>query len=86
MRVPRQVFSNNTLAAATDLRKKGAVEDEGSDREKLLILYGTQTGTAEKFSRELAAEARDRYQGRVNVVVQDLDEYDGPTKLASVSN
>lgn len=100
-----QVFSGGKLSSgAVDLRKAHAKEDAGEGSERMLILYGTQTGTsalgrwlcfalrptkalprtgtAEKFARELAAEAKDRLGGAAQVVVQDLDEYDGPGRLA----
>jgi NADPH-ferrihemoprotein reductase len=49
----------------------------------VLVLYGTQTGTAERFAKELAKEMRENYGGSVPVQVVDAENYDGPSKLSS---
>ena len=47
------------------------------DRPKALILFGTQTGTAERFSKQLKAELAARYGEGNRYEVQDLEEIKG---------
>ena len=47
------------------------------DRPKALILFGTQTGTAERFSKQLKAELATRYGEGNKYEVQDLEEIKG---------
>lgn len=42
-------------------------------RQGVAILFGTQTGTAEKFAKTLAEDLKRRYPDTVNAVVRDLE-------------
>lgn len=46
-----------------------------TDSAVIRILYGTQTGTAERFSKQLAGELRKRFADALTVVVEDLENY-----------
>jgi NADPH-ferrihemoprotein reductase len=45
------------------------------------ILYGTQTGTAERFSKALGAELRRKYGDSTLVDVTDVENYKGEDRL-----
>ncbi|GIL91122.1 hypothetical protein Vretimale_9568 [Volvox reticuliferus] len=47
------------------------------------ILYGTQTGTAERFSKQLGNELRSRYGDSTIVDVRDVETYKPEQKLAT---
>ncbi|GLI60603.1 hypothetical protein VaNZ11_002776 [Volvox africanus] len=47
------------------------------------ILYGTQTGTAERFSKQLGNELRSRYGDSTTVDVRDVETYKAEQKLAT---
>lgn len=51
------------------------IAEEDSQKKRVMVLFGTQTGTAEGFAKTVGEEARNRYQGQVLVPVIKLDEY-----------
>ena len=59
------------------------VEAEADSKPVVRILYGTQTGTAERFSKSLGAELRRKYGESTTVDVMDVENYKNPqTRLA----
>ena len=66
----------NAKFSATALNTKQAVEDGDiisrmkAKNRNILILYGSQTGTAEDFSSNLAREAHKYEKMRVNIFEQ----------------
>lgn len=48
---------------------------EEDERPKVLILFGTQTGTAERFSKQLKAELAARYGDGNRYEVLDMEEF-----------
>jgi len=81
----------NSIYAATKAGKLGAGGGKGKmtlsvvanaaaekdARPSVRLLYGTQTGTAERFAKQLGAELRARYGGeaKVRVEVTDAEHY-----------
>jgi NADPH-ferrihemoprotein reductase len=58
------------------------MQDEASDtRDRCTILFGTQTGTAERFAKSLRAQLDSRYGGGTAFEVLDIEQYDGPAQL-----
>lgn len=49
--------------------------DSTSSKPVVRVLYGTQTGTAERFSKQLGNELRRKYGENTAVLVQDLENY-----------
>jgi NADPH-ferrihemoprotein reductase len=54
------------------------VEDR---RQRATILYGTQTGTAERFAKSLRAQLDSRYGVSTSFEVLDIEHYDAPSRL-----
>lgn len=65
---------------STLLRPSNA-EDPG--KPVVRILFGTQTGTAERFSKQLGNELRSRYGDSTTVDVRDVETYKPEQKLAT---
>lgn len=57
--------------------------DEGKTRVR--VLYGTQTGTAERFAKQLGNELRRKYGTTAVVDVIDLEKYNAEAKLQQES-
>ena len=62
---------------------KGAAGKASSEANKprVLVLFGTQTGTAERFSKQLKAELQTRYGDASTYDVVDLEDFNGPEQL-----
>lgn len=54
---------------------------EADNRPSVRILFGTQTGTAERFSKQLGNELRRKYGDAINVEVLDLEHYVAELRL-----
>lgn len=50
-------------------------------REKAVLLFGTQTGTAERFAKSLRAQLEGKYGGGTAFDALDIEQYDGPKSL-----
>lgn len=51
--------------------------------EVIRVLYGTQTGTAEKFAKQLATQLSERYGQHASFRAQDMETYDHVKQLGS---
>lgn len=71
-------------ALAGKAQTKGPAAETGSDASKprVLVLFGTQTGTAERFSKQLKTELQTRYGGASTYDVMDLEDFSGPDQLS----
>lgn len=55
------------------------MQDEG--KEKVTLLFGTQTGTAERFAKQLRTELQQRFGEQMLYNVIDIEEYAHEEKL-----
>lgn len=55
---------------------KGEEEGDDGGRVRLSVFYGTQTGTSERYAREVVAHARARYGDAVRARATDLETID----------
>lgn len=62
---------------------KGAAGKASSEANKprVLVLFGTQTGTAERFSKQLKTELQTRYGDASMYDVMDLEDFNGPEQM-----
>lgn len=74
-----KVSSTPPVAANSNVQR---ISLEDPTKPRLRILYGTQTGTAERFSKQLGAELRKKYGDSLVVSTVDLENYRGPDQLA----
>jgi NADPH-ferrihemoprotein reductase len=51
--------------------------------EVVRVLYGTQTGTAEKFAKQLVTQLSERYGQNASFRAQDMETYDHVKQLGS---
>ena len=58
------------------------VQDDQVTKQRYLLLYGTQTGTAERFSKQLKAELQVRYGNDCAFDVMDAEDYKTEERLA----
>lgn len=54
----------------------GGVEDVKSAAAQVLVLYGTQTGTAERFAKKIGAEVSSRFSEQAHVHLADIEDFD----------
>lgn len=68
-----------TNAKSTAKKHVEAVVDH---RSRCTILFGTQTGTAERFAKSLRSQLDSKYGANTAFDVVDIEHYDGPTRLS----
>jgi len=56
----------------------GGKENSGAD--SVLVLYGTQTGTAERFAKSVSAELSSRFGDKAHVHLADVENFDFKTE------
>jgi sulfite reductase alpha subunit-like flavoprotein len=64
------------IRAQAAREEEGKYENESDDRQIVRLFFGTQTGTAEKFAKELATSLVSSYGSDYRFVVQDMESYD----------
>lgn len=60
-----------------------AAEDKSDTRPRCTLLYGTQTGTAERFAKDLRMQLTQRYGDSMVFDTADLEDYDASQRLPS---
>jgi hypothetical protein len=70
-------------AAAGKAPTAGVTGKAGSeaDKPRVLLLFGTQTGTAERFAKQLKTELATRYGDASAYDVMDMEDFNGPDQL-----
>eukprot|EP00878_Enallax_costatus_P028236 GHUV01030477.1.p1 GENE.GHUV01030477.1~~GHUV01030477.1.p1 ORF type:complete len:200 (-),score=23.24 GHUV01030477.1:230-829(-) len=63
------------------VKRTVSVAEENADKASVRILYGTQTGTAERFAKQLGNELRRKYGSSILVEVLDIENYKAETRL-----
>ncbi|GFR39650.1 hypothetical protein Agub_g116 [Astrephomene gubernaculifera] len=79
-RTAKQQAPITSIDSAVD-RRPSQVDEPG--KPAVRILYGTQTGTAERFSKQLGNELRSRYGDGTTIDVRDVENYKAEERLAS---
>ncbi len=74
--------SSSNAAGSSGLAGGRPSVSEDPSKPVVRILFGTQTGTAERFSKQLANELRSRYGDSTTVDVRDVETYKAEEKLA----
>lgn len=61
----------------------GEVHAPVSHKDRCTILFGTQTGTAERFAKSLRSQLESKYGSHTDFEVLDIENYDAAGQLAS---
>lgn len=70
------------VAASSSLvRADGPPLEAADSRQKCVILFGTQTGTAERFAKSLRAQLDSKYGGGTAFEVLDIEQYAAAKQL-----
>lgn len=62
-------------------QSNGTVHVTTSSKDRCTILFGTQTGTAERFAKSLRSQLESKYGSHTAFEVLDIENYDGPGRL-----
>lgn len=82
------VYSNYNKTQLSDSKKPkqlNVVADASTPavtKEVVRLIYGTQTGNAERFSKLLGNELKHRYGDETDIQVLDIERYDHETELS----
>jgi NADPH-ferrihemoprotein reductase len=68
-------------AKVEPIRRASTAAEEDLSKPSVRILYGTQTGTAERFSKQLGNELRRKYGDGTLVEVVDIENYKAERRL-----
>lgn len=79
------VTSQEASTLKTIRSREKSLQDLASidpNKPQIRILYGTQTGTAERFSKQLGKELNKKYPAEgTHVEILDIENYSGPDRL-----
>nr|UTS77797.1 cytochrome P450 oxidoreductase 2 [Ginkgo biloba] len=74
--------SNANVSKAVQIKEKSTTVEilknpfpQQPDKKTVMVFFGTQTGTAERFAQELAEEGKMRYNAKVTFKAVDLEQY-----------
>lgn len=69
------------LASGGVVAVAGGQQPERDDKPVCHLLFGTQTGTAERFAKDLRMQLSQRYGDSMRFEVADLEEYEAQERL-----
>lgn len=81
------VFKRTSSNKSSPVQKQDAVKTNGKaptiteNKDHFPILFGTQTGTAERFSKSLKAQLESKFGAQATFDVLDMENYDAPSRL-----
>eukprot|EP00951_Prasinocladus_malaysianus_P010022 scaffold73365_cov47-Prasinocladus_malaysianus.AAC.1 len=56
----------------------------GENRTNVILLYGTQTGTAERFAKQLAGQASAKYADKARIKAVDVEDWNFQQEMPKV--
>ena len=71
----RKTAEPSAVAVGKALQQNGVVYSPEPTGPKVTLLYGTQTGTAERFAKQLKNEMTTRYGDSNQYAIVDIEEY-----------
>ena len=71
----RKTSEVSAVAAGKAIQQNGVADDPEPTGPKVTLLYGTQTGTAERFAKQLKNEMSSRYGDSNQYSVVDIEDY-----------
>lgn len=71
----RKASESSAIAAGKALQQNGVADTSEPSGPKVTLLYGTQTGTAERFAKQLKNEMSSRYSDSNHYAIVDIEDY-----------
>ncbi|KAL0025321.1 hypothetical protein WJX79_005032 [Trebouxia sp. C0005] len=71
----RKASGSSAIAAGKALQQNGVADTSEPAGPKVTLLYGTQTGTAERFAKQLKNEMSSRYSDSNHYAIVDIEDY-----------
>lgn len=71
----RKASDSSAIAAGKALQQNGVADTSELAGPKVTLLYGTQTGTAERFAKQLKNEMSSRYSDSNHYTIVDIEDY-----------